>query len=1665
MKKRMLSVLLALVMLFGVAVWAPLSTGVAALQPVVYAPADAGGTDGVEISPQSDAIVLKGGETIETGGSYVLDDAATGVITIDAEAEVIISGSGVTWDDGYNMTCTTYKNVKFDCAEGTKLTLKDMFIEDRDDTSPLINFTGLHNYLKIEGTVVLDKYGSGQGTYANIHVAKGSALTIGGNGTLYLYKTSGGAGIGGNAREMNGDMTFGDANSLKFKMFAKGTKQGALIGAGTGASSSTDAPGAVRFVSGEYNLISNSRGAVIGGSAGSTGGSTGTTVYVEKNANININVDFSGAAVGGGGYATGNDASGGTLYVNGGSLRSYIDKNAAGNTTGWNGQGFTEGINDAAITAQRLDGSGEKVYWLIFDTNDLMLAADSFNVSVDGKEFYSGGLHRYGFVQEGLDKGEQLSITSTVSNWYENDETRLFFYVTGENHVLTVNGEEFDCIWDSETETFTVESRTEKFDVTFKVTPEDADITVSSGIGYTYVENTFRGDYSEEEKTTVFSLEPGNYTATITKEGYYASAFSFKVDANGTVYPISEQSMVKNYLAGNTFTITLNEFAKSANSGAWDGTTLDVSWYDENETELIISDANQLAGLAAIVNGIYNAEITAIIDDADGDGVTETYTPREYAALENRKIRTAISSGDMSGGQGLNQVTSDDYWFGVQSDGETPSDFNGKTIYITADIDMGGYKSGDGWTGARYMPIGGQYQMHYIDSKAWASDGLSHLGASFNGRLDGQGHFIKNVYCDRYAASNYGDSQSVGLVGRLGNHDSDPASLGAVDPAVRNLALSGYIYGRRSVGGFVGKIGQTSASRQGDGSTGGIIENCINFATVKNTDAKGCGGIAGAGWNKGVIRSCANFGNVSSTYSCPTGGISGSNEVPLENCYNVGTISAGRDSYAMAIGTNNGGAGRVTDCFWLTGCAPGGGYYSGKGDTEITDNYNGSGLSAAEYMKSEAFLAQLNGTTRSWVIPSEGDEVYRMMEENNVAGNPVPRVFINDDATLLKVEKRAEPEKLTYVEGQVFDTAGLELWAVYSDSTEELLTSYDIEPSGALTKDIKTVKVTALGYEFTFNITVEPVTVDRIDIASAPANLIYAADEKFSIDGIAVNAYYTDAPASAVPLTLEEYTWEISDNGELIISYVFEGKSVTDSCQVYFLNTNAPAANDSGAYELKCENDVVWFANQVNALERTDIDAVLTASVGIKSELFNGIGASGTAYGGTFDGQGNTLTVELSGTGAVGAFAYAKDAVIKNLTVDGTVVSTGQYYGAAGFIAQASGTIVIENCVNKANITAPGYTGGIVGKAQSCNSLTIRNSKNTGAVTVNRTGSGQSSGYGGGIVAQGAGVNIIENCVNIGTVTSSGVNTGGIAGYIKLYAAAEGATEITGCKNEGRVISESSAAGGIVGYISSYSAEKYVSVKDSCNTAEVSGTYSAGGIVGTAENKNDIVAGCYNSGNISVSQYASSNNKGIGGIIGTSRAKLTDVYNAGSIDGSKLENAAMGVGGIIGVSQDYDASVTNAYNAGNVTGNASVSGGAIAGSAYRDIKLINCMWLDGTAASAVASGTASVTGEPAVMSAPELKSAAEALGGSFKKNPSSEHNGGFPALSWEEIEATAIKGDANGDGRLNSLDAMLILQLSSSGAEIPAGADLDMNDDGRVNSIDAMLILQFAAAQ
>ena len=168
-------------------------------------------------------------------------------------------------------------------------------------------------------------------------------------------------------------------------------------------------------------------------------------------------------------------------------------------------------------------------------------------------------------------------------------------------------------------------------------------------------------------------------------------------------------------------------------------------------------------------------------------------------------------------------------------------------------------------------------------------------------------------------------------------------------------------------------------------------------------------------------------------------------------------------------------------------------------------------------------------------------------------------------------------------------------------------------------------------------------------------------------------------------------------------------------------------------------------------------------------------------FSGTFDGNGHTVTLEISGDSDYQAlFAkLAAGAVVKNVMVDGEVTGTDNIGGIAGIATNAT----IIACANKATVAATGrYVGGLVGKGTG---LTMTSCYNQGAVSSTRTRPINMGGIA-GYVDGGASV---ENCYNTGSITGSGSNTAAVVGWdaatVKNCYYLESTYKVGACGNDG----------------------------------------------------------------------------------------------------------------------------------------------------------------------------------------------------------------------------------------------------------------------------------------
>ena len=403
------------------------------------------------------AIDISGDIVIREGGEYQLTPGASEItITVETKAAVTITGNGI----GEYATPNSW--VYIDCSgeTGVDLRLQNVYLSNDSNNAEqgsgsvynnIINFSGTGNKLYILGENIIDQNLNASGKAA-IHVGSGSGLTLLGTGKLYLYKHEQGAGIGGDINERGGAITFNGPT-----VFAKGSKQGAVIGTGANDSGSLAGmpSGDITISSGAIYIVTNARAAAIGGGAGSSA-VPGGNVYIDGGT-LTINVDFSGAAIGGGGYNGGNDSLGGTAFFGSTSVKTYIDENAV---IYWQNNGHdatARGVNgNMAITAAKTNGSAP-VYLLVLDTDDLVSAGNGYyQVKEGASTVYEGGLHHYKYAYEHINRAIPGSVETidtnesyTPNNWIPSGDTNLYLYLTGENHTLTVNGETVEVRWEN----------------------------------------------------------------------------------------------------------------------------------------------------------------------------------------------------------------------------------------------------------------------------------------------------------------------------------------------------------------------------------------------------------------------------------------------------------------------------------------------------------------------------------------------------------------------------------------------------------------------------------------------------------------------------------------------------------------------------------------------------------------------------------------------------------------------------------------------------------------------------------------------------------------------------------------------------------------------------------------------------------------------------------------------------------------------------------------------------------------------------------------------------------------------------------------------------------------------------------------------------------------
>ena len=733
-----------------------------------------------------------------------------------------------------------------------------------------------------------------------------------------------------------------------------------------------------------------------------------------------------------------------------------------------------------------------------------------------------------------------------------------------------------------------------------------------------------------------------------------------------------------------------------AASGTWDG-TVDISWYDPEKTEYEIDTPAKLAGLAALVNGMADPAAKAIVGNK--------------AYLVSKKVDNVLLVG--AGGGNVSDTV---YTGGV--------DFAYKTIYLTADLDMGGRKNADGsWTGPNWTPIGGKFPMKPAEA---AGDCMT-LDTRFNGVLDGQGHTIYNLYCDRYAAKGFPYSMAVGVVGFLGGNadytngvsgeKSEAEFENGWQPAVRNLVLgSGSIYGRRMVGGIVGRVGETS--------DGVIIENCGNRADVRNTDSKGVGGIVGSAWGDGTIRGCYNTGRISTTYACPAGGILGSNEgMDVYNCYSAGTIDTNGVQYGRGIGGHDSGSYTVDGCWYLAGSDDdpvSGGYYKGT-SRKISVSVTAVGQKT---LQSGTVIAALNTNGAVFAADTAGKNGgYPVLWfETGSRADPCQLTQKTAANGAFTVSQTGTVRYGTSVTLTAQPDAGYRLTCFLANGVQILGDYYTVTGGTELEASFQKVKTAA-------------VTVTESDacyLAAARTGYKLTKDGMEYVEQEALHTGDTVLEGNVITLRTHSYPDAIPADGALEYreGYQFTVTGAEKNADGTYTVTGDGAVTISAVRATRRKSwpsyaDTSWYtgAEKTYTLTTAAQLAGLAKLVNEQGVSFSGVtvqlgadislasidGASGSCtwtaigaslqkpFSGTFDGQGHTIfAMEAYNEGSYAAlFGCCTGAEIKNLTICGSAAGQARASYAAGLIAYAK-NCKISSVSCYVDVTAAGtHAGGV----------------------------------------------------------------------------------------------------------------------------------------------------------------------------------------------------------------------------------------------------------------------------------------------------------------------------------------------------------------------------------
>lgn len=676
-------------------------------------------------------------------------------------------------------------------------------------------------------------------------------------------------------------------------------------------------------------------------------------------------------------------------------------------------------------------------------------------------------------------------------------------------------------------------------------------------------------------------------------------------------------------------------------------------------------------------------------------------------------------------------------WFEAQVN-DSKNSFSGKTLKLTADIDLGGNE----WT-----PIGGLACTFrgIFDGNSFGITGLKVTNNSENGfaGLFGavQGATIKNLTVSGTVTDNAGFSFSGGITGR--------AQDSVIDNCTSNINISD------AMGSWIGGIAAIIK-----GST--VVRNCVNMGNLDGVDYSIAGGIVGEINGSGKVQNSYSTGNVNVATIDTTAGDG--------STYSEGIVGNGTAANCYYLGTVTGKAARA--------------YYIDDTGVEKEITVTGEGANT-KYMVGESELVTL---LNEWA-KTHGATITLW---KNSAVEPYNPIFMTGDEPAAEEitlvydanggEGSAYEKKEKSVDGSatftIRDDAGFSYkgkkfngWNTTTDGDGSV---YTVGQDVTIRQDLTLYAMWKAPWDGSgteadpYQIKTEADLIElRVQVNEN--GLTYAKEWFQLVNSISLTDEWTPIGNSDAV-----FMGNLDGNGLTISNLkITAGGTYTGlfgcAAQGTFRNLNLTDVDITGT-GLYCGSVVGYVPQFKGSINLMDI----TVAVNVKGKDHTG-GLVGIGY---VIAEGCTVSGSVSGDGMVGGLvAGSSQGDVYGTFIDCVnrtdVSSTATYGGSAAGIQACSASRPQNSfigCINSGTIIASGadsHAAGIANGAQK-----IENCQNSGAISAVSHACGI-----------GNGVNI-EKCSNTGSV-NGGVAAGIATGYV---------LRISFCSNTGAI---EATAGGV----------------------------------------------------------------------------------------------------------------------------------------------------------------------------------------------------------------------------------------------------------------------------